>query len=167
MLTTIVAFVFIGLALLALIFIVRFSIVSPALRTSAKRALRHPQVQGIEAIAGFGPPLELLAFYQHAPFLENREFYLVDRACTPPTIWSFGAFQPLTARAVRENRRIANVDGIPIADDLDKGMYYVTSGGAVRLRSPNVASGEVHVSPDVTSLLRLEFHERWPGDKEI
>jgi hypothetical protein len=163
MLATILAFVFVGLALVVLVGIVRFSIISPVLRKGAERTLRKPQVQGIDATVGFSPSPELLAFYRQSPFLEKKEFYLVDRANTPPTIWPIGEFQPLTVRIVRENLRIARVDGIPIADDLDKGMYYVTKSGAVRLRSPDVVSGDVHVASSITSLLGLEFHDHWPG----
>ena len=142
--------------------IVRFSIVSPWKTRGAAKRLRTPQIDGIEHIVGFPPPPELLALYQ-APFIESMEFYLVDRSKAPPAIWPIGAFNPLTAQDVREQKKVVEVDGIPIADDLDKGMYYVTRSGAVRLRSPDVPSNDVEVAPSVMTLLSFERRDDWPG----
>jgi len=148
--------------LLALLFvIVRFSIVSSSKTRAAAKRIHTPQVDGVEQIVGFPPPTELLALYQ-APLVDSKEFYLVDRAKTPPAIWAIGAFNPLTAQDVRERKKIVEVDGIPIADDLDKGMYYVTRDGSVRLRSPDVRSGDVEVAPTVGALLGVERRDEWP-----
>ena len=142
--------------------VVRFSIISPAKTRGATNRLRNPQPGGVEEICGFAPSPELLAFYKQAPFIESMEFHLVDRAKTPPAIWSIGAFSPLTPLDVREKRSLARVDGIPIADDLDKGMYYITKSGAVRLWSPNVPWNDVEVAPNITVLLGFERHSKWP-----
>ena len=143
--------------------IVRFSIISPAKTRGAANRLRSPEVDGIQAIVGFAPSPELVGFYRQTPFIQSMEFYLVDRAKTPPAVWPIGAFSPLTPRDVRENRTVVQVDGIPIADDMDKGMYYVTGSGAVRLRSPNVLANDVEVAPTIGSLLDFELRDEWPG----
>jgi len=151
--------------LLALLYvIVRFSIMSSSKTKDAAKRLRTPRVEGVEQIVGFPPPPELFALYE-APFVESMEFYLVDRLRTPPAIWPIGAFIPLTAQDVREKKKVVEVDGIPIADDLDKGMYYVTRSGAVRLRSPDVPSKDVEVAPSVRALLGFERSNEWPGQK--
>jgi len=81
--------------------ITRFAIVSPAKTKASKSRLRRPEPEGIESM----------------------EFYLVDRSRQPPATWPIGAFSPLTKADVREKMKISRVTGIPIADDLDKGMY--------------------------------------------
>ncbi len=60
--------------------------------------------------------------------------------------WEIGGFVPLTARDVREARTVHGVrDGLPFADDADKGVYVLFPSGAIVLRSPNVAGGQVPV----------------------
>jgi hypothetical protein len=58
---------------------------------------------------------------------------------------------------VREAQFISGQEKtIPIAWDMDKGVYLVTSTGAVVLRSPDVPGGEVPVAKSATQL--LSFH---------
>lgn len=150
--------------LLALLYaIVRFSIISPAKTRGAANRLRSPQADGIGAIVGFAPSPALVGFYREAPFIESIEFYLVDRSKTPPAVWPIGAFSPLTPQDVRENRTVVPVDGIPIADDMDKGTYYVTNRGAVRLWSPDVPANDVEVAPTISSFLGFERRDEWPA----
>jgi hypothetical protein len=47
----------------------------------------------------------------------------LDHSKGPAAIWPIGAFSPLTPRDVLEMTKVSGVkNGIPIADDLDKGM---------------------------------------------
>jgi hypothetical protein len=57
------------------------------------------------------------------------------------------------------------VPGIPIADDQNKGMYFVVNSGAVMLRSPTVAGGEVEVAPSIAMFASFEARERPPEDR--
>ena len=136
--------------------IIRFSVISPIKTKGAKERLRHPEPHGIETVSGFSPSAELLAFYQQAPFLEDVEFYLLDRSKQPSIAWSIGGFSPLTVVDVRENRKVSGVNGIPIADDLDGGVYFVATDGRVMLSSRNVPGREVEVAPSVTVFANFE-----------
>lgn len=143
--------------------IIRFSIVSPRRTRGWKRRLRHPETEGVHGVSGFQPSPDLIAFYRQAPFIELVEFYLVDRSKKPAVEWPVGAFNPLTPVDVREQMKISGVAGIPIADDLDKGTYFVTDTGAVMLHSPDVAGGVVEVAPSIAAFGRFEVSERPPG----
>jgi hypothetical protein len=141
--------------------LVRFSIISPWLTRGAPGRLRRPEPDGVEAICGFPPPPEWVRLYVEAPFVErDMEFDLLDRAHAPPRRWTIGEFYPLTARDLREARTVHGVrEGIPIAGDLDKGVYVVTRSGAVVLRSPNVPGGEVAVARSADDLRSFEPRE--------
>ena len=150
-LRTVVAVVFVGLLLLVLGTIVRFSIVS-ALRTrGAAGRLRQPDLQGVENLCGFRLPPELRDFYARSPLVGMSEFNLVDKRTAEPRTWFIGAFVPLTPVDVREARSISNAPGVPIADDGDKGVYYLTSSGTVRLQSPNLDEGDTLVAENIAT----------------
>jgi hypothetical protein len=152
-------------ALMFLLFaIIRFSVVSPVKTRGWKGRLRYPKPEGIARVCGFPPPQELIDFYRQAPFIDSVEFYLVDHSREPVAAWSIGAFSPLTPLDVREQRKISGVAGIPIADDLDKGTYFVASSGAVMLRSPNVPGGETEVATSITSFASFEARDRPLGE---
>jgi hypothetical protein len=144
------------LLLLVLYAIVRFAIISPRKMKGAKGRLRDPDAENIGKISGIYPSAELVAFYRQAPFIEEVEFYLVDRSKEPAVSWFVGAFNPLTAPDVRERKKISGVPGIPIADDMDKGTYFVGGDGRVMLRSPNIPGREIEVAPDITSFSNFE-----------
>lgn len=159
----VVAVALIASLMFLLYIIIRFSIVSPAKTRGTRTRLRHPKPDGIDAIAGFAPTQELIDFYRQIPFVESVEFYLVDRSKKPPVAWPIGAFNPLTARDAREKAKIWSVAGIPIADDLNKGLYFVARSGAVFLRSPNVAGGEAEVAPSIRALASFEVRDKPPS----
>lgn len=149
-----VALVAVGLMVLLLGAIIRFSVISP-LRTRGNRArLRQPDADGVAEICGFQPPSDLVELYRTDPLVERVELQLVDERHRPARRFDVGAFIPLTPKDVREACAVHGVrDGIPIADDGDKGTYVVLSRGAVVLRSPDVPGREVIVASSVSELM--------------
>lgn len=153
----ILAIIFVGVLLVVLWAIMRFSIISPWKTKGAAGRLRSPEPAGVADLCGFPPPPELVELYLRAPFAERFEFELVDGGRQPPTSWPIGEFVPLTPLDVREARAVSGAkDGIPIAYDLDKGTYLVLRNGAVVLRSPNVDEGEVMVASSAAALAAFE-----------
>jgi len=165
MLGSLVTVVLIGFALMVLFAIVRFSIISPARTRGADRRLRHPQPDGIEQICSFSPSPGLVDFYRNADVIERTEFYFVDESKQPAAAWFIGGFTPLTPQDVRERVKIVRVDGIPIADDLDKGVYYMTRDGTIRLRSPNTPLGDVEVARTIAEFARFATRSNWPDSQ--
>jgi hypothetical protein len=55
---------------------------------------------------------------------------------------------------------------IPIAWDMDKGVYVVTPGGAVMLVSPNVPGRQVRVAASVREFERFEPRDMPLGESE-
>jgi hypothetical protein len=149
---------FIGVLAVALYPFIRYGVISPRRTRGAEQRLRHPDSAGIERICGFAPSPELVAFYQKAPFIELSEFSLLDRSATPPVEWEVFEFIPLRQVDVSENRKISNVDGIPIAYDGSKGTYFVTREGTVALDSPNVPGRKAVVARSITDFARFESH---------
>jgi hypothetical protein len=142
--------------------IVRYSIISPWLTRGDRQRLRTPVVDGVERACGFEPSTDLVRFYATCPFVERMEFYLVDRAATPPASWEMGAFIPLHIRDIRESQKIMRVPGIPMATDMDKGTYYLDASGVVMLMSPNVAGGKIIVAPSIEALSRFSPQDDRP-----
>jgi len=141
----------VGMLLLVLGAIVRFSIVSSVRTRGARGRLRRPDPAGVASICGFAPPPELVELFARAPYVERMEFALVDSALQRR--WTIGEFIPLTKRDVSEARVVHGVsDGIPIADDGDKGAYIVLPNGAVIFRSPSASGGESIVAESVEAL---------------
>lgn len=113
------------------------------------------------------PPADLVPFFEQAPFVERREFRLVDLADSADRAWDIGRFIPLTARDVREALAISHVKHlIPIAWDMDKGVYLVTPEGAVMLVSPNVPGRQVQVAANVREFERFEPRDMPRDDSE-
>lgn len=139
--------VIVVLALLAfLAIVVRFSVVSPLRTRRTRSRLRRPEEDDVGRVVGFLPPDALITMFRHNGWIERLEFELLDTG-TPPRVWEIGAFIPLTERDVRQARSLHGVrDGIPIADDGDKGCYVVLRSGAVVLRSPTGPAREVRVA---------------------
>jgi hypothetical protein len=144
----------VGLVLLGfLAFIVRFSALSPLRTRGARSRLRRPEPEALARLVGFAPPEALLEMYREDGCVERLEFEMVDARVMPPRIWEIGGFIPMTVWDVREARIVHHLrDGIPIAEDMDKGCYVVLASGAVVLRSPTVPDGEVDVADSVTDL---------------
>ncbi|MFO0584076.1 MAG: hypothetical protein U0229_17525 [Anaeromyxobacter sp.] len=141
------AFAFVSWLLFGLGTIIRFSFVSWLRTRGASKRLRTPEPEGVAAVCGFPPPPALVELYRTAPFIERGGFRLVDLATDPPARWHIYGFTPLTARDVREERKITGVkDGIVFASDGDKGAYVALPDGRVVLRSPNVPNREVLVA---------------------
>jgi hypothetical protein len=148
---------FVGLLLLLLVVIVRYSIILPYRTRGAPGRLRHPEPDGIATLCGFAPPQELLQLFLDGPFVEHMEFDLVDRRAQPPKEWSIGGFIPLTSLDVSAAREEFGVrDGIPIADDGLGGVYVVLRSGAVVLRSPEAPGGAAVVAQSVRDLWSFE-----------
>jgi hypothetical protein len=69
-------------------------------------------------------------------------------------------FLPLTGRDVSEQKKVHGVlGGIPIADDLNKGVYFVTPGGKIMFRPPGRDARSIEVAPSATALSRFEVLE--------
>jgi hypothetical protein len=102
--------------------------------------------------------------YREAHFIDMSEFELIDTSQSPPAAWTIGSFKALTAPVVREWRAISGVPGVPLADDIDKGVYFVASSGSVLLASPNVSGGQVLVAPGVEAFAAFEAREAADGD---
>ena len=133
----------------------------------AEDRLRHPAPSEVAGIVGFPPPADLVPFFEQAPFVDRREFQLVDRADSADRAWDVGRFIPLTARYVREAMAISSVKhSIPIAWDMDKGVYVVTPEGAVILDSPNVPGRQVQVAANVREFQRFEPRDMPLDDSE-
>jgi len=149
-----VAVVVVLLALLSFLgVVVRFSIVSAWRSKGARSRLRQVDPAGTAAVVGFRVPEEVVELYRSAPFLTQTEFRLIDRSTVPPKEWFVGGFFPLAPVDVREQRKVFGLkDGIPIADDLSKGVYFVASDGRVVFRSPNNTRGDVVVARTASDL---------------
>lgn len=152
----------IGGCLLLLYAILRFSIISPFLTRGSRHRLRKPITDGIGKLCGMEPPADLIRFHEEAPFIEDTEFYLADTSVDPAVSWPIGGFIPISARDIRESQKIMRVAGIPIATDMGKGTYFVDSSGAVLLKSPDIASGQMVVAP---SIARFSGFRPGNGDK--
>ena len=126
--------------------VVRFSVLSPLRTRGARSRLRRPEQDDVGRLVGFLPPDALVTMFRHNGWVERLEFELLDTG-TPPRVWEIGAFIPLTERDVRQARSVHGVrDGIPIADDGDKGCYVVLRSGAVVLRTPSGPDRELRVA---------------------
>lgn len=124
-------------AILVLAVIVRFSIVLAWRTRGASHRLARPDVEGVERVCGFPPPADLVH----------------------PRTWFFGGFYPLTASDVLEQRRLHRlVSGIPIADDLDKGVYFVDRGGRVLFRPAGRNVESLVVAESAEALSRFDLH---------
>lgn len=138
-----------------LYFFVRFSIISWVLTRGASQRLRKPNAEGIEQLVGFAPSAELIHFYNVWPHLEEVEFELVDNGTN--SRWFVGGFIPLTRADACERRNVAGKHGLPIADDLNKGTYFVNADGSIDLWSPNVPGGRVRVAESIERLAEFEY----------
>jgi len=66
----------------------------------------------------------------------------------------------LTAVDVREQRKVFGLrEGIPLADDLDRGVYFATADDAVMFRAPGPGARDVEVAKRAADLLSFEVHE--------
>ena len=155
----ILLFAFLAFLLLFLGVILRFSFIGPRRTRGARQRLRHPDIRGLEALCGFRPPPELIAFYKETPFIELTEFSLLDHSQTPPAEWIVGAFDPLTLVDTRELLKASGAPGIPIAIDIEKGTYYVDRAGTVRLFSPNVEGNDAPVASSISEFATFEVRQ--------
>jgi hypothetical protein len=148
----IVGWSIVGLLLWLLSTIIRFSLISPLRTKGAKQRLRSPDPSGAASVVGFAPPQALVDFYRHSTLIDRQEFTLLDRSTSPPARWPIGGFIPLSAIDTKEAITVSGIRrGIPIADDLDKGVYYVDESGAVILSSPDSPQRHRRVAPDVAT----------------
>ena len=83
---------------------------------------------------------------------------MVDRTQQPSKTWFFGGFYPLTGQDVLENRKIHGLTtGIPIADDRNKGVYFVPRDGRIMFRPAGHKPDEAEVAPSAEALARFEI----------
>jgi len=137
---------FVAGLLALLVAIVRFSIISGARARGAASRIRAPDVLAVEQVVGFAPPVALASFYLCSELVARRDVVLTDSSSGALRRWSVSEFIPMTALDVREWRTIAGVDGLPLASDGDKGVYYVALDGSVQLKSPNLEGGRTLVA---------------------
>lgn len=149
----------VGLLLLLLYRIIRMSLISPMKTKGARGRLRSPDAAAVARVVGFAPPPALVDLYRHSPLIDRQEFSLIDRSQEPPARWPIGEFIPLTAVDTTENVTVFGVSGIPIADDLDKGVYFVERSGAVILFSPDLPQRHRPVAPDIGTFASFEAAE--------
>jgi hypothetical protein len=102
--------------------------------------------------------------YQYDRFVEESEFCLLDTSQTPPVRWWVNGFIPLTRLDTQEWKTITGVPGVPIATDIEKGAYYVSKDGTVRLQSPNVPKGDILVAPTVAVFRKFTPTEKHSED---
>jgi hypothetical protein len=57
------------------------------------------------------------------------------------------------------------IQGIPIADDMTKGTYFVASNGAVMLDSPNVVGRLTQVAPAIGAFASFEVRDTPPDER--
>jgi hypothetical protein len=162
-----IGLLFLAFMIFLLVAFLRFTVVSDWRTRGAEGRLRYPAPSEVAGIVGFAPPADLVPFFEQAPFVERGEFQLVDRAHGAGRAWDISHFTPLTARDVREalaNCHLTQV--IPIAWDMDKGVYVVTREGAVILDSPNVPGRQVQVAATVREFGRFEPRDMPLGESE-
>jgi hypothetical protein len=150
-----VSLVFVSGCLMALWAILRFSVVSPVRMEALKGRLRHPDAEGVAEVCGFPVPAALVTLYLEAPFIELVEFDLIDTSQSPGRVRRIGAFKPLVGSVIEEWRTITGNRELPIADDQDKGVYYVTRDGKVMLASPNLPGGSLLVASSIEAFGRF------------
>jgi hypothetical protein len=149
--------IFVG-ALLALLYaIIRYSVISPFLTRGRSSRLRKPNIDGMRSLVGFAPAFSLVNFYRNWPHLEKTEYYLVDSL--KKANWFIGAFMPLSKIDAREWINVSGKHGVPIATDMNKGTYFVTSAGAIELWSPNVEGGQAKVADSIEELMQFRAAE--------
>lgn len=157
MLPIVVAVVAAALLLLVLGAIVRFSIVSSWRTRGSGDRLSQPEPAGVERVCGFPVPPDLVQMYREGSLTRLVEFSLVDRSQKPNKTWFFGGFHPLTSQDVLEQRKLHGITtGIPIADDMDKGVYFVTRDGRIMFRPSGRKPAETEVAPSAEALSRFE-----------
>ena len=148
---------FIGGLLFLLYMIVRLSIIAPILTRGSKKRLRKPDLNGVEKLVGFCPSASLVDFYKNWPFLEKTEYYLVDK--TRSANWFIGGFMPLAKIDIKEWLNVAGKHGLPIAENSDKGTYFIQRDGSIELWSPNVSGGHSVVAHSIEELMLFKVAE--------
>jgi hypothetical protein len=160
LLLIVVAVVAIATLLLLLGAIIRFSIVSSWRTRGGRDRLSQPDVVGVGRVCGFSVPEDLVQFYREGSLTRLVEFSLVDKSKEPNLTWSFGGFYPLTSQDVMEQRRIHGITaGIPIADDMNKGVYFVNRDGRIMFRPPGRKRAETEVALSAEALSHFEVAE--------
>jgi hypothetical protein len=160
MLPIIVAVLAVAILLLVLGAIVRFSIVSSWRTRGSSDRLSQLDAEGVERVCGFPVPEDLVELYREGSLTRLVEFSLVDRHQQPNKRWFFGGFYPLTSQDVLEQRKIHGITtGIPIADDMDKGVYVVTREGTIMFRPPGRKHADTQVASSAEALSRFEVTE--------
>lgn len=152
-LLVLVALLLAGVVVAVLATIMRFSIISSWRLRNARKRLRRPDPSSVERVCAFAPPPTLITFYRDSPLIDRVEFALVDRRQEPPRKWVIGGFYPLTGRDASEQRKTHGLTmGIPIADDLAKGVYFVAADGRILFRPAGRKASPVEVAASAQAL---------------
>jgi hypothetical protein len=154
----IAAAAFVGLLLTTLWGILRWSIISGLRTRGSAGRLRQPDAEGVARLCGIPVPANLVDFYRRDSRVTGDGLTL---RAQDGREWEIGGFNPLAVQDVSEWRKVSRVPGIPIATDILKGVYYVSSDGTVMLASPE---GTEIVAPDVKTFIAFEVVERSGGD---
>ena len=164
--TYVLSFVLIGSLLYLLWIIVRYSIITPILTRGSRTRLRKPNIEGIEKVIGFPVSDEIIKFYKEWPYLEKTEYYLIDDNNNKE--WFIGGFEPISKIDVKEHIKTSYVKGLPIADDLNMGLYYLASDGSINISSPNYEGNYAKVADSIKefSNFRVAEHEELYGDED-
>ena len=157
MLNVVVAVVAMLLLVVTMGTVIRFAVLSPLRRRDARQRLEEPDADGVEQACGFPPPADLVRLYREGSLTRLVEFSLVDKTQHPNKRWSFGEFYPLTYKDVLARRKIHGITaGIPIAGDMDKGVYYAISSGRIVFRPAGRKPVEAEVAPSAEALARFD-----------
>ncbi len=145
--------------------IVRFSIVSPKRTAGAATRLRAPDLIGAAKAAGFHPPPEIEEFYLESPLVEMQECVLIDSSKQPPREWPLARFFPISEVDVAERLAVAGLSGVlPIASDLEKGVFAISSNGTVELWTPGASWSTQKVASSILEFSRFESREDVSSD---
>ncbi len=139
---------------------IRFGIISEYRTRGWKDRLPHPRLEEVEVRWGIRLPRQLEALYRVGGIAELAEVYLAPPGPGPSRRWFVAFFIPLTVRDLEEWIKIANVPGLPVAVDGDKGTYYLPfsglQGGSPRvlLRGPGKPGNDIEVAARLEDFIR-------------
>jgi len=156
--------------------LVIYAMISGArMQRSVKADRQHLRQPSVEALAPRLAPevaRDVAQFYREATFVEQQEFVLIDERETRPTAWRVGEFYPITERVVRRFSALWRTQaGVPIADDMSKGTYFVEPDGTVILRV-TWKNEPIGVTDSVRRLAAMTVTEDvparavWPGEAD-
>lgn len=136
---------------------IRFAIISGIKTKGAAGRLRCPDPDGVTAICGFRPSAELIEFYRTSDLLDKHEFHFVDTRPSKPKGWFIGSFIPIAPVDTKEELKISGVRGLPIADNCDGGVYYLSESGSIYLSDPRNHKSDLLVAETASDFVRFTY----------